>query len=146
MSGFKVEILADAGGAPGASIYTENFATAATSPSVVGTSISGGNLYFHSSTFANPVNLAAGNYWVSIAAFLIQGADDAFAWSFANAADGNDIIAADFYDANGWQVFNGFGDVAFQIRAADVVIPEPSSLAVLAVFGLAGMFVRRRRS
>ncbi len=139
-SDFVVEVFADNAGAVGASVYSETFTTANTNPVFDGFGIAGQDIYYHTVNFSAPVAVGAGGYWLSVGSINISPGDDAYAWNIA-AAVANDQIAADFFDGNGFQVFTGTGDVAFQIHA----VPEPGTASLVGL-AVAGLFVRRRRA
>ncbi|HMP79905.1 MAG TPA: PEP-CTERM sorting domain-containing protein [Pirellulaceae bacterium] len=144
-SSFTVEIFADNAGSVGTSITGPMvFNTAATNPQLVGNTLWGSD-HFLQGVNITPTALGAGTYWISIGATAISPGDDAWAWTTSNGGDGT--LAGNFFDANGWQTFNNIADFAFQIRAQDVVIPEPGTAALFSVLlvGL-GSFVRRKRA
>jgi hypothetical protein len=119
------------------SLYAETFLTADTNAVETGAANSSGGLqYFHSVKLSSPVELLGGTeYWISIGATNVDPEGDAWVWS---DAEGDAIIAADFFDGAGFQVFGDSGDVAFELQA----IPAPGGAALL---GLAGLVCMRRR-
>ncbi|MEC9373425.1 MAG: hypothetical protein VYC34_06245, partial [Planctomycetota bacterium] len=116
-SSFTVEIFADAGGAPGASVTGPITAsTAATNPVATGNfNFAGGIEYMQGIKFDNPVTLQGGTqYWLSIGSTNISPGDDGYIWSTSNSGDL--ILAGNFFDGVGFQSFANTGDVAFQIQ------------------------------
>lgn len=134
---FVVNIYNDAGGIPGGSITGDmNIGIANINITPTGNSNSAGGFEYEFEVKFNAVNLQGGvRYWLSIGGDAIAAFDDAFIWS-SGAANG--VIAADFFDGNGYQQFTGF-DTAFEIQG----IPTPGAAALLGFAGLAGL--RRRR-
>ncbi len=139
MTGFNIQIMADAGGLPGAVIYSEVIATGATSPTLQGVNVLGSNVYGQSATFASSVALGAGNYWVSIGAVLASGAGDAWVWADGTNDDG--IAFTTTPNAGGWAPYaDGATSGTFEIIGT--VVPAPSSMALL---GLGALAAGRRR-
>lgn len=134
---FTVTIHADNGanapGAIAAGPYTVG--TAGTIKNVLGPGVFGLTSYYQGIKFPD-VALAGGKYWVNIGSTNVPGSGDAFVWQYSSL--GNGTIAGNFFDGAGWQSFSGLTDVAFQIQG----IPEPTTLALLAVGGL--LAFRRR--
>jgi len=107
-----------------------------TIPDLGAIGIFGQNLYEFDVTLTNPVTVDNG--WISIGSHNISPFDDAFVWNFSVSGDVDGTIAADFFDGNGFQVFQGASDVAFQLFE----IPAPGTLALV---GLGGLVAARRR-
>lgn len=140
MSSFTVTLHANAAGIPGAALYSETFATAATNPVQIGVDpFAGSNLYRQEVTFTAAQNLAAGSYFVSIGATLIDGFGSAWIWESSLGGFG-DNISAQLPVGGAWANFAGFGDMSFEING---VVPTPGAASLLGVAGLAGL--RRRR-
>lgn len=128
---FTVYIHADAGGLPGAVLYSG----APASASVVDSGFDGFgcDIYESTLTLASPFNAAAGTqYWVSIDNATGLGSD--WAWVTTNASDF--VCAFTLDSGSSW---NGFGE-SLSLRLTEV--PAPSSLALL---GLGGLIAGRRR-
>lgn len=138
ITGFNVQILADAGGVPGEVIYSEVVTSAGSA--LQGVNALGSNVYKTSATFSSPINnLAAGNYWVSIGGILANGFGDAWVWADGTVDDG---IAYTFNpNGGGWTAYNdGSTSGTFEIVGTEV--PAPAGLGLL---GLAGIAAGRRR-
>lgn len=100
----------------------------------------GGGQVFEHFAQTGGVSLAAGDYWVSVGATLVNPGADAWVW--AGSTVGDLVNATDFYDANGFIVFDPtFNDLAFEIEGT--VVPAPASAAAIGFAGLVGL--RRRR-
>ncbi|MCC6428743.1 MAG: PEP-CTERM sorting domain-containing protein [Phycisphaerales bacterium] len=140
MYGFQVMIMADSGGAPGAVLYAEDFATAATSPTLQGQNGLGSNVYAQSATFSSALNnVPAGNYWISIGGLLTSPGDDAWVWADGTNDDG--LAYSLTPDSGGWTVFND-GATSGTFEVVGTVVPAPGSLALL---GLGALAAGRRR-
>jgi hypothetical protein len=135
VTAFDVAVYASAAEAPGALLWSAQFATAATLPAEVGVTPGLVSVYQHSVVVAPPLPVTAGTrYWLSIGAVAADPQGDAYAWHFATDAY-NTVAAFDYFDGLGWESFSGQHDLAFTI------VPEPTSfLAVL----LAAAACRRR--
>lgn len=102
-----------------------------------GSSMFGGGIEYRQEVSFEAVDLAAGDYWISIGATLESPAGDAWVWSGSTVGDL--VNASDFFDGNGFRVFDPtFNDLAFEV----VGVPAPAAGGLLAV---AGLFARRRR-
>lgn len=129
---FTVYIHADAGGVPGALLYSG--APASTLVVDSGFDAFGCDIYESNLTLATPFNAAAGTaYWVSIDNATGQDAD--WAWVTTNASDWYCAFTLD-YGAN----WISFVSESLSLRLTEV--PAPSGLAIL---GLGGLIAGRRR-
>jgi hypothetical protein len=142
ITGFMIGIYADNGsGQPGTLIQSENILGNA-GETLVGTDNNfasdthGQFTYDYSTVLPTAFTLTAGTtYWISIAAVL-DPAIQTWGWHTSVAGDQQAFSTA----------INGFvpNDVAFTLTSTSV--PEPSSLAMAGVGGLAALaFARRRR-
>jgi hypothetical protein len=139
MQSFQLQIYADAGGLPGASLLSLSVATALTNPTIVGVGINGENVYRQEVSFGT-LNLGPGNYHLSIGATLVNGFGDAWVWNSSVAGFGDSFSARFNPDSTGpWQNVAGLGDLAFEINA----IPAPGAASMLGLAGIAAL--RRRR-
>jgi hypothetical protein len=146
VAGVRVELFADAGGAPAATPLLAINADLA-DPELTATEIGVTNLFgapvavFDLDVSMSNLTLTAGDYWLSVAGlFNVSPANaDSFVW--AGADDVNNVRALEEPVDSGFGVESGasLGDYAFEI----VGIPSPSAVGVLAVAGAAGL--RRRR-
>lgn len=140
ITGFRVQIFADAGGVPGAVVFNEVFSTASTSPTAQGTNFFGATVYAQSVTFASPVtNVAPGTYWVSIGGVVTDPFGDSWVWADGTNDDG--VAYTNTPNAGGWTAYSdGASSGAFTIVGTPV--PAPASVALSA---LAGVIAYRRR-
>ncbi|HLO41288.1 MAG TPA: hypothetical protein VK176_09715 [Phycisphaerales bacterium] len=137
-TGFRVQIFADAGGVPGAAVFNQVFSTAATAPAAQGTNFFGATVYAQAVSFA-AVSVAAGNYWVSIGAVVVNPFGDAWVWADGTNDDG--VAYSTTPNSGGWAAYNdGATSGAFSIIGTPV--PAPASVALSA---LAGIIAFRRR-
>lgn len=127
ITAFTLMISSDAGGIPGAALYSTTVAGNA-----------GESLVGNVSSYTLPVTFAASagtKYWLSIYPDL--GFPPQWGWSTGTGGDNS-----------GYQVFFGNGstlptDFAFTLNGA---VPEPATWALMiGGFGLAGVALRRRR-
>ncbi|HRJ49662.1 MAG TPA: hypothetical protein PKU91_03960, partial [Phycisphaerales bacterium] len=82
ISHFRVMILSDAGGVPGAVVHEQLFTKAQTNPVLAAVLPDTFNLYTHSAAFSSPPTLPAGNYWVSVMGiYIIKEFCDHWGWA-----------------------------------------------------------------
>jgi hypothetical protein len=128
-------------GLPGAIIYQEVFATANTSPVDTGLlSFNNTKVWQQTAALTTPQALAAGEYMLSVG---VSGYVDnqGSIWFWITSLQGDDFIAFDSYDGNGWRPFTTPPlDLSFELLA----IPEPTTAAG-ALAGLLAVAIRRRR-
>lgn len=137
--GFNIQILADAGGVPGAVVYSEVIATGATSPALQGVNALGGNVYASTATFSSGVNVGAGNYWVSIGGILADGSGDAWVWADGTNDDG--VAYTLNPNGGGWTAYND-GATSGTFEIVGTAVPAPSAMALV---GLSALAAGRRR-
>ena len=128
-----------ANGLPGAVIYSEAFATANTNPVDTGLlSTNNTHVWQQTATLATPQALAAGQYMLSVG---VSGYVDnqGSIWFWNTSLEGDDFIAFDAYDGQGWRQFGQPLDLSFELLA----VPEPATM-LSAVGGLFVLVMRRR--
>ncbi|MHC4948849.1 MAG: hypothetical protein ACYTG1_11390 [Planctomycetota bacterium] len=137
---FVVQIYENDGfGLPGATVFSQTVPKEQTNPVTIGVdSVSNADLHRFTFDLGTPLDLAAGDYFLSISAVYAGLLDDGFIWNNAGTAVNNQIVAQ-IPVGNGWSSFSGFGDMAFALST-----PAPGTLALLALAGLTGRPRRRR--
>jgi hypothetical protein len=126
-------------GLPGPVIYSEAFATASTNPVDTGLlSTNNTHVWQQTAALATPQTLAAGQYMVSIG---VSGYVDnqGSIWFWNTSLEGDDFIAFDAYDGQGWRPFGQPLDLSFELLA----VPEPATM-MGAAGGLVVLAMRRR--
>ncbi|WP_158222732.1 PEP-CTERM sorting domain-containing protein [Rhodopirellula sp. MGV] len=136
---FTVSVYGNAGGVPGALLESQTLGLGMYSE------VSGGPVgapgysdYFGYGAALNPFRLDAGDYWFSVTANIPSPApvsDDTY-WLWGSGVGDSDMDGVSFSTANGIET----EDQIFALSGN--VVPEPSSLAIVAVGGL---FLTRRR-
>ena len=142
MESFVILVLRETNGLPDVTdaVVSRTVSVLDSDPTPTGLNVFGGGAQFaHHIELPTPVMLEAGTrYWLSIGATLQNPFGDAWVWSGSNS--GNLVNATDFFNGDGFVVFNPtFNDLAFQL----VAVPEPAT----AIFAFAAFAVitRRRR-
>lgn len=130
-----------ASGLPGAAIFSQTFATAATNPVDTGLlSFNNTKVWQQTATLGTPQTLPAGQYFVSVGVqTYVDNQGSIWFWNTSNQGDG--FLAFDSYDGGGWRQFTQQPtDLAFEL----IAVPEPTSLGLLMVTGLTCMRRSRR--
>jgi hypothetical protein len=107
-----VRFYEDDGGLPGAELYNETVPLEQTDPIWTGNyNMDGGKEYMQTVELATPPTFyIEQTYWISVGAVAIEPYDDGWRWSL-NYFEGNNAMAADYFDGNGYT--HRDGDVAF---------------------------------
>ena len=127
-----------ANGLPGPVIYSEAFATAATNPVDTGLhSTNNTRVWQQTAALATPQSLAAGQYMLSVGVSGYVNNQGSI-WFWNTSLEGDDFIAFDAYDGQGWRQFGQPLDLSFELLA----VPEPGTVGFAASVLLLAM--RRR--
>lgn len=115
-----------------------NFSFAETNAVATGASLLAGGIEYQQEISFDAIDLAAGDYWVSIGATLESPGGDAWVWS--GSTRGDLVNATNFFDGGGFITFDPtFNDLAFEV----IGVPAPGAMVpLLGAFA----FARRRRS
>ena len=125
-------------GLPGPAIYSEAFATANTNPVDTGLlSTNNTHVWQQTAALTTPQTLAAGQYMLSVGVSGYVNNQGSI-WFWNTSLEGDDFIAFDAYDGQGWRPFGQPLDLSFELLA----VPEPASLG--AVGGMLLLSMRRR--
>ncbi len=135
------QIYSDSAGVPGVALFSGNTAAVTRVPTgVVG--LFGVLDEFENSFSVGALPLAAGSYWLGLHNGELFFTDDRlYYWettSSSNPPTGHEDEAP--FGVGGW--FNNGQEHAFQVIGAQGVVPEPGTMALL---GLGGLAVLRRR-
>ena len=131
ITGFAIRFYADNAGQPGSAIYTASIVGNA-NQTPLGT-VGGFNMFAYDVDLATDFLADAGSrYWISIQPTMVFPPQ----WGLALSAGGNGVAFQDFFGTRGQ-----IQDLAFSLSGAAASVPEPGSLALvaLAVVGLVGM-------
>ncbi len=137
---WRVTIYEDTGAGPGVVIYSEDMAFAGLNEQLVGYDNNGAANYSYDATFAAPLALAAGTYWISFQGMNDYPPQSAVSGTTAvNNSEG--YFMSNYFGFPNWvpgsSVFGVGYDIPFSITG---VIPAPASIALLGL----GALLRRR--
>lgn len=144
LSGFNIRIYDSAGGVPGAIIYETTVSKAQTNPTPTGMGVGllGASMYTFTADLAAPVELGAGDYFLSIGAFFFNQVNFTNeSWQWAGSQPGDGIFFSDSFNGDGFQPLPGASitNLAFEM----IGVPAPGS--ALGVIGVLALAMRRRR-
>lgn len=126
-------------GLPGAVLYQQSYATAATNPVDSGLiSFNGTKVWQQTATLATPQSLPAGQYMLSVGVSGYVDNQGAI-WFWNTSTQGDGFLAFDNYDGAGWRQFSPPTDLSFELLA----VPEPATVCVVGALIVISM---RRRS
>ncbi len=135
------QILADAGGAPGATVAAGG---AATVQSTLRTSVGFGFDSWQFDLAVGPQLLGPGIFWLALHdGALGDATDSTLLWEMSNAQSASQF-AVDFVPTGEW-TGNWGGDLAFELRTTENVTatPEPATVSLLAI-GVISLVIGRR--